>query len=75
MAKSFGTIISVVPAVDVQDISSSVGLLGVRTATGSARQDSRDSSVLRGRGLPRSGSSAPVGMDGRVSPCFGARKS
>ena len=31
--------------------------------------------MLRGRGLPRSGGSAPVGMDGRVSPCFGARKS
>ena len=28
-----------------------------------------------GGGLPRSGGSAPVGMDGRVSPCFGARTS
>lgn len=40
MAKGFGTIVRLVPAVGFQDIVLLVGLFGVRTATGSARQDS-----------------------------------
>lgn len=67
MAKGFGTIVRVVPAIDVQDISSSVGLLGVRTATGFARQDSRDSSVLRGRGVA---SVRWLGAGGDGRSCF-----
>ncbi|OAD60856.1 hypothetical protein WN48_04671 [Eufriesea mexicana] len=64
MAKGFGTIVRVVPALDVQDI----GLLG-RSPRGSNCDWFRSSGQPRqqraqGEGLPRSGSSAPVGMVG-----------